>query len=82
MLFFQPPTEVQFPCPNTKRPLSIAMRTDADSLAKLWGANIDVECPHCGVTHQFNVRDSYLDYTLKTESHFAAPPKGVSRKAR
>ena len=71
MLDFQPPTsEIQFPCPRTNQPLDFTVRTDADSLAEVWMQNIHVSCPHCGVDHEFNVRDAYLDHILSSSSRF------------
>ena len=67
MLVFQPPSsEIQVPCPQTNLPIDIALQTDAESLSKVWAANLHVSCPHCGMGHEFNVRDAYLDYILET----------------
>jgi hypothetical protein len=67
MLEYQPPSsQIRFPCPQTNELLDFQVQTDADSLAQVWMKNIRVSCPHCGIDHEFNVRDAYLDHILNT----------------
>ena len=66
MLLYPSRHEIRVPCPHTNRPIDIKVKTDADGLAEIWESTIRVSCEHCGMKHEVNVRDAYLEHILDT----------------
>ena len=58
-------SELQFFCPHTNRPLNTGVRTDDRSLAMAWDRPMHLQCPHCGMEHNFRTRDVCFDQALR-----------------
>ena len=51
---------VLFRCPFTNKSIDWGIETDERSIASLENEPVEIECPHCGKTHKFHLRDARL----------------------
>ena len=49
-----------FTCPNTGRVIDVGVTTDIQSLASVQAVMMRLECPYCGMQHQFPIKRGYL----------------------
>jgi hypothetical protein len=53
-----------FTCPQTGRVIDTGVNTDALTLASVQGVTMRVQCPHCGMRHQFPIEHGLLSQPL------------------
>jgi hypothetical protein len=53
-----------FHCPRTGLSAPTGVGTDVATLRKFWHRKLEVDCPHCGETHRFGVRETFLNSAL------------------
>ncbi len=53
-----------FTCPQTGRAIDTGITTDIRSLASVQTVMMRLECPHCGMAHQFPIKRGYLAQPL------------------
>jgi hypothetical protein len=53
-----------FTCPTTRQKVPTGIETDVQSLRAAWSKTLKVQCPHCGETHEFSVRETYIEAAL------------------
>ena len=54
-----------YTCPETRQQAPTNIQIDAESLRRAWSKKIEVQCPCCGNTHQFLVRETYIESALQ-----------------
>ena len=59
------PSELQFLCPHTNRPINTGVRTDFQSLERQWDRTMHLPCPHCGIEHDFKIREAMVEQALR-----------------
>ena len=57
--------EVEFVCPHTDRPIDTGVIADPTTLARVWDTKMNVCCPHCGMEHNFKVREAYVEQVMR-----------------
>jgi hypothetical protein len=53
-----------FHCPRTGLSAPAGIGTDVATLRRFWNRKLEVDCPHCGETHRFGVRETFLEGAL------------------
>lgn len=61
------PSELEFRCPHTNRPINTGVHIDFHGLEREWDRTMQLSCPHCGIAHQFKVREALIDQALRLE---------------
>lgn len=51
-------------CPATGYGVRTTIPLDKEQLRECWGETINFSCPRCGDTHEFIVRDAYIEQAL------------------
>jgi hypothetical protein len=54
-----------YTCPITHRRVPTGIETDVESLRVSWSKGLTVYCSLCGKTHEFSVRETYVEATLE-----------------
>lgn len=49
-----------FLCPTTRRTIDVGVETEIDTLLRIKSNKVRAECPACGKTHEWIVRDATL----------------------
>jgi hypothetical protein len=49
-----------FECPTTEKDFRIFMDVNGQTVARYWGKDIELSCPHCGGTHAFDFKQRYI----------------------
>jgi hypothetical protein len=62
-----------FQCPHTGLSAPAGIGTDVATLRKFWHRKLEVDCPHCGETHRFSVREAFLEGALTSFTDRPAP---------
>ena len=65
-------TELQFFCPHTDRPLNVDIKMDDRSLATAWNNLVYLQCPHCGMEHNFTIKDLCFDQVSRLVRRYVA----------
>lgn len=52
--------ELLITCPKTGKPVATGFNMDEDALASNSFINNSVECPECGMIHEWNKEDAYF----------------------
>ena len=63
-----------YTCPETRQQAPTGIQIDAKSLRRAWSKKLKVQCPCCGNTHQFLVRETYIEVPSKMSSVPATKP--------
>jgi hypothetical protein len=51
-------------CPVTMAAIPTLIGTDVRTLAKKWYTKIKVSCPYCRETHQYTVREAFVETAI------------------
>jgi hypothetical protein len=54
-----------FTCPKTHQQISTGVKTDVSSLRAAWSKRLHFQCPRCGETHEFSVRETYVENAMR-----------------
>jgi hypothetical protein len=54
-----------YTCPETGQQAPTGIQIDAKSLRRAWSKKLKVQCSCCGNTHQFLVRETYIESALQ-----------------
>lgn len=49
-----------FVCPKTNRQVDVGVATDIGTLLRIRSRSIRAQCPDCGETHEWPLRDAWL----------------------
>ena len=56
----QPMEKLVFVCPKTDRQVDIGVATEIGTLLRIRSRVVRAQCPACGETHEWPVRDAWL----------------------
>ena len=65
-----------FECPTTEQSFEMFLDMDGRTVARHWGKDIELSCPHCRGRHAFDFKQSYIAAAIAS-GHIEKAPEST-----